>query len=136
MAEMKPEIGAYRQFLTDMKPMIEARVGGPVAGVAEADHDVPTRDGSSIVIRSYTPDQAPPKGSPLIVMYHGGGFCIGDLLTLTPLCRTLAAKLGAVVLNVAYRLAPENPFPIPIYDSWDALQWVYLDALDIFCVVC
>jgi acetyl esterase/lipase len=136
MPEIRPEIGAYRKFLADMKPTIEARVGGPIAGVAEADHDVPTSDGSSIVIRSYTPDQASPKGSPLIVMYHGGGFCIGDLLTLTPLCRTLAAKLGAVVLNVAYRLAPENPFPIPIYDSWDALQWVCLDALNAFCVVC
>jgi acetyl esterase/lipase len=122
MPEIKPEIGAYRKFLADVRLMIEARVGGPVAGVAEADHDEPTRDGSSIVIRSYTPDQAPPKGSPLIAMYHSGGFCIGDLLTLTSLCRTLAAKLGVVVLNVAYRLAPEGPFPIPIYDSWDALQ--------------
>jgi acetyl esterase/lipase len=115
-----------------MKPMIEAQVGGPAAGVVEADHDVPTRDGSSIVVRSYIPDQAPPKGSPLIVMYHGGGFCIGDLLTLTPLCRILAMKLGAVVLNVAYRLAPEHQFPIPVYDSWDALQWVGLDVRNVF----
>jgi acetyl esterase/lipase len=107
--------------------MIEARVGGPVAGVAEADHDMLTRDGSSIIVRSYTTNEAPPKGSPLIVMYHGGGFCIGDLLTLTPLCRTLAMKLRAVVLNVNYRLAPEHPFPIPIHDSWDALRWVGLD---------
>lgn len=111
-----------------MNPMIEARVGGPVAGVAEADHDVPTRDGLSIVVRSYTPDLRPLKGSPLIVMYHGGGFCIGDLLTITPLCRILAMKLGAVVLNVAYRLAPEHQLPIPIYDSWDALQWVGFDV--------
>lgn len=103
-------------------------MGGPVAGVAEADHDVPVRDGSSIVARSYTPDEAPPKGRPLIVMYHGGGFCIGDLLTITPLCRVLAMKLGAVVLNIAYRLAPEHQFPIPIYDLWDALQWVGLDV--------
>lgn len=102
--------------------MIEAQVGGPIAGVAEADHNVPTRDGSSIVVRSYTPNQSPPKGHPLIVMYHGGGFCIGDLLTLTPLCRILATELEAIVLNVAYRLAPEHQFPIPIYDSWDALQ--------------
>jgi acetyl esterase/lipase len=106
MPEIKPEIGAYQKFLANMKPTIEARVGRPIAGVAEADHDVPTRDGSSIITRSYTPDQASPKSSPLIVMYHGGGFCIGDLLTLTPLRQTLTAKLGAVVLNVAYRLAP------------------------------
>jgi hypothetical protein len=68
MPEIKPEIGACRKFLADMKPIIEARVGGPVTGVAEADHNVLTTDGSSIVVRSYTPDQAPPKGSPLIVM--------------------------------------------------------------------
>ena len=116
--------------------MIEARVGGPITGVVEADHDVPTRDGSSIVVRSYTPEKVPPRGSPLLVMYHGGGFCIGDLLTLTPLCRSLAMKLGAVVLNVAYRLAPEHPFPIPIYDSEDALNWVCLDAMETFDDIC
>jgi hypothetical protein len=74
MPEIKPEIGAYRQFLADMKPATEARVGGPVTGVAEADYNVPARDGSSTVIWSYMPHQAPPKGSPLIVMYQGGGF--------------------------------------------------------------
>ena len=116
--------------------MIEARVGGPIAGVAEADHDVPTRDGSSIVVRSYTSELAPGKGRPLIVMFHGGGFCIGDLLTLTPLCRTLATNLKAVVLNVAYRLAPEHPFPVPIYDSWDALHWVCLDCLKVLDMLC
>lgn len=54
--------------------MIETQVGGPLEGVAEVDHDVPTGDDSSIVVRSYTPGQVSPKGSPLIVMYHGG-FC-------------------------------------------------------------
>lgn len=121
---IEPKIGAYRKFIAHIRPMLEARVGGPIAGVAEKDHRVPTRDGSSVVVRSYTPEHVPADDRPLVVYYHGGGFCIGDLLTGTPLCRTLARKLGAVVLNVAYRLAPEHPFPIPINDSWDALQWV------------
>ena len=104
--------------------MREAQAGPPIPSVLEEDHHVSTRDGSSITVRSYTPEHAPAKGSPLVVYFHGGGFCIGDLLTGTPLCRTLALKLDAVVLNVAYRLAPEYPFPIPIYDCWDTLQWV------------
>ena len=122
--EIEPEIGAYRRFGAQMQPMREAQVGPPIPGVIENDHEVSIRDGTSIIVRSYTPEQIPTKGSPLVVYFHGGGFCIGDLLTGTPLCRTLSLKLGAVVLNVAYRLAPEHPFPIPICDCWDALGWV------------
>ncbi len=122
--QIEPEIGAYRRFGAQMRPIREAQAGPPIPNVIEEDHHVSIRDGTSIIVRSYIPQQAPEKGSPLIVYFHGGGFCIGDLLTGTPLCRTLALKLGAVVLNVAYRLAPEHPFPIPIYDCWDALLWV------------
>jgi acetyl esterase/lipase len=102
---------------------IYAALGPTPEGITEADNEVKMRDGKSITIRSYTPNQTPKGGSPLIIMYHGGGFCIGGLENETGTCRDFALQLGAVVLNVDYRLAPENPFPIPVNDAWDALKW-------------
>lgn len=35
-----------------------------------------------------------------------------------------ASELGAVVLGVDYRLALEHPFPAPLDDCCEALEWV------------
>lgn len=48
---------------------------------------------------------------PLLVFFHGGGFVAGTLDTHDDLCRRLALGSGAAVVSVAYRLAPEAPFP-------------------------
>ncbi|RDW59268.1 hypothetical protein BP5796_12192 [Coleophoma crateriformis] len=61
---------------------------------------------------------------PLIVWYHGGGFCLGDAKYDEAFCRKLCLDLNAVVIGVNYRLAPEFPFPVPINDCWDTLQWI------------
>ncbi|MBV9006652.1 MAG: alpha/beta hydrolase, partial [Solirubrobacterales bacterium] len=36
----------------------------------------------------------------------------------------LALESGCQVIAFDYRRAPEHPFPAPLEDSWDALQWV------------
>lgn len=58
------------------------------------------------------------------MVLHGGGFCLGGLENEELNCRNFAEKLGAVCVNVDYRLAPEHPFPAAVDDSWDALKWV------------
>jgi len=65
---------------------------------------------------------------PILVWYHGGGFVIGDLDTADRTCRTLAAKTGALVISVDYRLAPEHPFPAGPDDCVAALRWVIDNA--------
>jgi acetyl esterase len=40
------------------------------------------------------------------------------------MCRILANAAGCTVVSVAYRLAPEYPFPVPLDDCWDALNWI------------
>lgn len=72
----------------------------------------------------YKPSNLPRNGSPIIVLFHGGGWCFGcpemDALN----CIKAVQKYGAVALSVDYRLAPECPFPAAVNDSWDVLQWV------------
>lgn len=65
---------------------------------------------------------------PILVWYHGGGFVIGDLDTADRTCRTLAAKTGALVISVDYRLAPEHPFPAGPDDCFAALRWIVDNA--------
>ncbi|KAI4947437.1 hypothetical protein J4E91_006791 [Alternaria rosae] len=56
-------------------------------------------------------------------MYHEGGWSMGDLTDEDMNCRMFARDLGAVCVNVEYRLAPEHKFPTGIHDCHDALLW-------------
>jgi acetyl esterase len=71
--------------------------------------------------RLYTPDEPGPH--PLLVYFHGGGFVAGDLESHDAPCRVLCRHSGAAVLSVAYRLAPEHPFPAYVEDALEAYGW-------------
>ncbi|MEU4650129.1 flavin-containing monooxygenase [Nocardia fluminea] len=60
---------------------------------------------------------------PVVVFGHGGGFVAGSVDSVDPMCRTLAARLGAVVVSVDYRLAPEHPHPAAVEDMLAAVIW-------------
>ncbi len=62
--------------------------------------------------------------SPLVLHFHGGNFVSGDLDTGRAVGGMLAAA-GAVVVSLAYPLAPQHPFPEPIEVSYAALEWLY-----------
>jgi acetyl esterase/lipase len=76
--------------------------------------------GGDISVRIYRPDG---DQLPILVYAHGGGFVFCDLDTHDGLCRSLANLLPAVVVSVAYRLAPENPWPCGAEDVYTAVQW-------------
>lgn len=64
--------------------------------------------------RLYHP--APGEERPLALLMHGGGWVMGTLDTHDGLARILARESGCAVLSIAYRLAPEHPFPAPLDD--------------------
>jgi acetyl esterase/lipase len=105
-------------------------IPGPIVEVMEHDRRIPMRDNSDITIRVYTPVKKKPGGSPLIVLFHEGGWSMGDLSDEEVNCRLFSRDLGAICVNVEYRLAPEHPFPTWINDAWDALQWCAQNAAD------
>ncbi|HET6152644.1 MAG TPA: alpha/beta hydrolase [Marmoricola sp.] len=94
----------------------------PVASVAES-----TVDGAEgpLQTRVYRPEAADPV--PTVVMFHGGGFVIGDLDTHDVMARSLCAGIGAVVVSVDYRLAPEHPYPAAALDAIAATRAVLAD---------
>lgn len=85
------------------------------SSVAGADGDLP--------VRIY---RAPNTGSdaPLIVYFHGGGWTIGSPQQYDWLCTSLAEDVGAVVVSVDYRKAPEHPAPAAAEDALASFAWI------------
>jgi acetyl esterase len=76
----------------------------------------------SIPIRRYVPDAATREGT--VVWIHGGGYCVGTPDEDEYFCAYLARDLGAVVVSVDYRLAPEDPFPAGFDDCYAVVEAV------------
>lgn len=113
-AEMGPDGGreAYRL----MRPLnAELAVGEVREGSAPG-------PAGTIPLRIYTPEG--PGPFPVLVFFHGGGWVIGDLDTADAACRDLCRTSGCVVVSVAYRLAPEHPYPAAVDDAYAATRWV------------
>lgn len=64
-----------------------------------------------------------------LLYFHGGGFIMGSLDTHDPFCRAVAARTGLDVISVAYRLAPENPFPAAVDDALAAWRHVRAETV-------
>lgn len=92
-------------------------------GVRTEERTVPGPDGApEIRLRIYHPT-AVEGTKPGVYYIHGGGMIVGDLEAGDLECKTLCAQLGAVVVNVEYRLAPEHPHPAPVEDCHAGLKW-------------
>lgn len=87
-------------------------------------------DVTGIGVRIYWPPDTD-QSLPVVVFYHGGGFCLGDLDTHDPVARAHAIGSGAIVVSVQYRLAPEHPFPAGVNDCFAALQWAAANAAEL-----
>ena len=97
----------------------------PVPVYRVADQTIPGPAGD-IAVRIYTPAGKTPR--PVVLFYHGGGWVQGDFSTHDNLCRYLANASGAMVAAVAYRLAPEHPFPAAVEDAYATLVWMAKNA--------
>lgn len=62
--------------------------------------------------------------SGIILYLHGGGYTCGDLDYAKGCAATLAFRCGMRVMCVAYRLAPEHPFPAALDDAEDAYGYL------------
>ena len=64
------------------------------------------------------------KKYPCVVNYHGGGFTLGRAHDDARWTNTVRKQVGAVVVSVNYRLAPEHPFPTAVEDGADAVLYL------------
>jgi len=107
----------------------ENNIPMPAPMVDTMGKDIPVK-GGNIHLRIYTPKTGAPS-FPVIVYYHGGGFVIADLDVYDASAKGLSEQTGAVVVSVAYRLAPEHKFPTAHEDAYAAYLWAVKNAASI-----
>lgn len=98
----------------------------PVASVQN--YQIPV-DNGRLDIRVYRPHTAEP--APLLIYAHGGGFVFCDLDSHDGLCRSFTNLVPAVVVSVAYRLAPEHRWPTAAEDLYAATCWAREHAVEL-----
>jgi acetyl esterase/lipase len=59
--------------------------------------------------------------TPAVLLYHGGGWRVGDRANMTAACITFA-KLGYIAIAPEYRLLGEAPWPAPLTDARTAIR--------------
>lgn len=102
------------QALPDMLAVHDLTIDGP---------------GGDLPLRVFRPHEDR-QDLPVVVFAHGGGFVFCDLDSHDEFCRSMAEGVGAVVVAVGYRLAPEHLAPAAHDDVYAALEWVAKNAGD------
>jgi len=111
---------------TPIDPVLEGRA------VRRSELTMMTLDGSEIPISVFSPDR-PADSAPCIVWLHGGGMVMGDRFSQIDIPLEWLEQLGAVVVSIEYRLAPEATGMTPVEDAYAGLLWVaeHADELEI-----
>jgi len=102
-------------------------------GIAYSDEVIPaSAGGQDVTVRVYrgaaTGVRGPGTAGPAILWIHGGGYMFGSGLMEDVRLARWARDLGAAVVSVEYRLAPEHPYPAPLDDCYAALAWTVANA--------
>jgi acetyl esterase len=101
---------------------VRAAAGQPEPVAEVVDTSIPGPDGE-IPLRIY--GSQPERAQPVLVWFYGGGWVLGTLEAADAVCRRLANASPCAVVAVAYRLAPEEPFPAAVEDCWATTRWVW-----------
>jgi acetyl esterase len=101
-------------------------ITGDAVEVARVEDKIIGTDRGPLEARVYVPEDGKP--SPLMMYFHGGGFVKGGILEADPFCRRLARTTRNVVVSVAYRLAPEHPYPAALDEAYFSTLWAYENA--------
>ncbi len=94
------------------------------------DKTIANADAGDMRVRCYQAknnDKANSSANPdetVMLFFHGGGFCIGDVDTHHEFCHAVCEQTGWAVVSVDYRLAPEHPAPVALRDCIAAYAWL------------
>ncbi|KAJ6905969.1 hypothetical protein NC652_023655 [Populus alba x Populus x berolinensis] len=89
--------------------------------------DVVISPEANVKARIFLPKiDGPAKKLPLLVHYHGGGFCLGSPFAsaFKTFLSTLATQANVIAVSIDYRLAPEHKLPAAYDDSLAGLRWI------------
>jgi acetyl esterase/lipase len=111
---------AYIHGMSSSTVNVVAPAAAP--SIARKDAQIALPGGVSLAVRVY--GKRAKEGSPLVLHFHGGAFVSGDLDSGECIAHLLV-RAGAVVVSLAYPLAPAHPFPEAVEAAYAALEWTY-----------
>jgi acetyl esterase len=140
---MDPELAAVAEMLpsfdlSDMAAtrelfgaLLAATPPRDYAGVELTEREIPGPYGApAIPVRILSPATGANDG-PGVLDIHGGGMVFGTPAMDDGVNVAIVREVGAVVVSVDYRLAPEHPFPAGLDDCYAALNWVVANAAEL-----
>ncbi|GKV43944.1 hypothetical protein SLEP1_g51177 [Rubroshorea leprosula] len=130
--EINGLIKVYKDEYVERPPMVPhiSTALPPEFGVISK--DVSIDKFTNIWARFYVPKCSNSGRLPLVVYFHGGGFCVGSAAwsCYHEFLARLAAHASCIIMSINYRLAPENPLPAAYEDGLKALLWLKQGALN------
>jgi acetyl esterase/lipase len=127
--EFHPELRRAAKFLPSRGPKMTPRVlwlmrKGMALAASRSPRDVEVVTlGPGFGVRVHRPAGIHTP-SPAVLWAHGGGYVGGNAAVDDKMCKRFAQNLGAVLVAVEYRLAPENPYPAALDDCEAAMKWL------------
>ena len=80
-------------------------------------------------IHSWRPNDLPGKSSPAVIMFHGGGWMIGNISMHRRFYSNIAHHLNMVVISPEYTLSPDAGVPLAAYaDCMATIKYVHDNA--------
>lgn len=128
MSHLTPEILAQlRQYpSTPVESLLTDRQ------VERREVTVPASDGTRIPLSVFSPaNTGRTTPAPCVYWIHGGGMVMGDRFSQLDIPLEWLDELGAVVVSVDYRLAPEAGGTTLVDDCYQGLLWVTAHATEL-----
>ena len=120
MQKTSPEqIAAIKSFLRENASTVEKTIEQMRAESLAMAMNIPLLEGTKLestliggLNGEWVISDTVPKDSKSVVLYfHGGGFTTGSCITNRDIAARISKASGVRVLNIDYRLAPENKYP-------------------------
>jgi acetyl esterase/lipase len=105
-------LGLFRGVVRIVERVVALRDVDPVAVSATAR------------VRIHRPREMAVTRAGAVLWIHGGGYVAGSAAMVDRAMRKMAKNVGALVVSVEYRRAPEHPYPAALDDCYAALEWL------------
>ena len=113
--------GSYEALLLDREDLPDPALAGMADSRVSLDDLTIELPGRTLEARVYRHATQP---RPIVLWLHGGGFIGGHLRDIEYASSGIAANGNVTVVSLNYRLAPENPCPAGLHDTYETLQWI------------
>ena len=97
-----------------------------VARNVHATLQIPSRDADRRITAHLYMEKATTRSvpQPVLINLHGSGMIFPAFGSDDEFCHYIASHTDYAVIDVKYRLSPEDPFPAAINDAEDVVRWV------------